>query len=217
MKNNGKPLASLLTVLLLLLLTLSTGSAQQATPADMLAAYRAVALGEQSYLQVDPYAETATEVTLTLDITQWYSYQFDVPKRFDAFAVTDLDKDDSPELLLKLSDDFGFELLRYFDGTVYGYPFVYRAMEAVTTDGEIHAASGASNFGWYALTFTDSAIEPAILCWVTDEDPEHLQYHIGDAEVSSEAFNAFNDSLWSKPVIAWTGFTPEALSTLSME
>ena len=217
MKNSVNLLKSLLTVLLLLLFALATGSAQEAPPADMLAAYRAVALGEQGYLQVDPYEETATEVTLTPDIAQWYGYLFEVPKQFDAFAVTDLDRDESPELLLKLSDDFGFELLRYFDGTVYGYPFVYRAMEAVTTDGEIHAASGASNYGWYTLTFTDSAIEPTILCWVTDEDPEHLVYHIGDAEVSSEAFQELNESLWSKPMIAWTDFTPEALAALGAE
>ncbi|HRX09594.1 MAG TPA: hypothetical protein P5559_10615, partial [Candidatus Limiplasma sp.] len=122
MKHNGKPLATLLAVLMLLLFTLTAGSAQDAAPADMLAAYRAVALGEQSYLQVDPYEETQTEATLTPDIAQWYGYLFEIPKRFDAFAVTDLDKDGSPELLLRLSDDFGFVLLRYINGTVDGYP-----------------------------------------------------------------------------------------------
>ncbi|HRX08283.1 MAG TPA: hypothetical protein P5559_03860, partial [Candidatus Limiplasma sp.] len=93
-------------------------------------------------------------------------------------------------------------------------PFVYRAMEAITTDGEIHADSGASNFGWYTLTFTDSTVEPALICWATDEDADHIQYYIGDAEVSGEAFQELNDSLWSKPMIAWTDFTPEALAAL---
>lgn len=207
-----KLISTLLLVSVILCAMLTVGSAQGiASPQDMLSAYRQVMLGEQNYFQTDPYEGTVTEATMTPDISQWFGYIFEVPLRFVAFAVTDLDKDGSPELLLKLSEDFGFELLRFSGGAVYGYPFVARAMEAVTADGEIHASNGASDFGWYTLNFSGSAMETAVVCWTSDAETEGSLYTIGGAEVSESDFTALNDAIWNKAMIEWTDYTLEAL------
>ena len=206
----------LLLLSLILCALLATGSAQEAAvPQDMLAAYRGVVLGEQVYLQADPFEGTVTETMMTPEIRQWYGYLFDIPLRYEAFAVTDLDKDGNPELLLKLSNDFGFELLRFHDGAVYGYPFVARAMEAVTADGEIHAASGAANFGWVTLTFNGSELLRSSVCWMSDEETDTIRYTIGGVLVTESEFQALNDTLWAKPMIEWTENIPEALDAIT--
>ena len=152
-------------------------------------AYRNVLLGEQSYIQVNSFDGTMEEAFMQSEISPWYGYVFEVPLRFVAFSVADLDADGSPEMLLKLSDDFGFELLRYEGGQVYGYPFVARAMEAVTADGEIHGSNGAEDFGWYRISFdTDHQPAIAIVCWQYDDPDAGLRYTIGDAEATEAEF-----------------------------
>ncbi len=215
MRKPNKNLNRLFLLSLILCMLLTTGGAQEvAAPREMLSAYQAVVLGEQPYLQSDPFEGTLTETIMTPEIGQWYGYLFETPLRFDAFAVTDLDKDGYPELLLKLSEDFGFELLRFYDGTVYGYPFVYRAMEAVTVDGEIHASSGATNFGWVTLTFTGMQEQRPAVCWMSDEASDTVRYTIADAVVSESEFKTFNDALWAKDQIEWTAYTPQALDAI---
>ena len=121
---------------------------ENVTPQDILQSYMDVVLGNRSYAQCNLYDERITEAVMTDTVSAWYGFSFDPPHTFTAFAVTDLDGDGNPELLLQLSEDFGYELLRYQNGQVYGFPFLARAMEAVTEDGEIHASNGADNFGW---------------------------------------------------------------------
>ena len=173
--------------------------------------YRGVVTGEQSYRQVDPFEGTVTETLMTPAISHWYGYLFDPPLNVNAFAVTDLDKDGNPELLLKLSEDFGFELLRWYDGAVYGYPFVARAMEAVTVDGEIHASSGATNFGWLTLSFNGIDLSRPSVCWMSDEETDTFVCTIGGKIVTLEEFQALNETLWNKDMLEWTDYTPDAL------
>lgn len=187
------------------------GTREAITPRGMLSAYRSVVLGEQGYLQTDPFEGTAAEALMASDIGVWYGYRFETSLRYEAFAITDLDRDGNPELLLKLSEDFGFELLRWYNGTVYGYPFVARAMEAVTADGEIHASGGAANFGWVTIAFSGGELLRSSVCWMSDEATDTVIYTIGGAAVSESEFQTFNDALWKKDMIGWTDYTPEAL------
>jgi hypothetical protein len=203
----------LLTLLIVSLGTGAAGAEQTAEPSqDILQAYRNVLLGEQSYVQVNSYDGTVEEAFMQSEISPWYGFVFEIPLHFVAFSVTDLDADGNPEMLLKLSDDFGFELLRYADGVVYGYPFVARAMEAVTADGEIHGSNGAEDFGWYRVSFgADHQMAIAVVCWKYDDPDAGLQYTIGDTEVTEAEFNALSEELWNKESLLWTEYTQENL------
>ena len=220
---------SIITLCLLfsLLLTTSGAAAGEQTPATeantaqtMLQAYQRVLEGTESYFQYnpdvnmlcDPGENMNTEAYMTDEITIWYDYMFGQPLHREAFAVTDLDADGAPELLLKLSNDFGFELLRAYDGNVYGYPFVARGMEAVTVDGDIHGSSGAGNFGWYRLSFTQAQLEPILLCWRDDTADPNEQYIIDNAIASEAEFTQRNETLWAKPLVAFTALTNAAIA-----
>ncbi len=197
----------------LLLVCLGTGAAAgQETPAsfeEMQMAYQNVLLGSQSYIQCNSYDEIYEEAVMPAEITQWYGFAFDPPLRFEAYSVTDLDMDGSPEILLRLSDDFGYELLRYEDGQVYGYPFFTRAMEYVTAGGEIHGSNGAENFGWYKVDFSAEQMETVDVCWQYDDLDESIVYFIGDTEVSESEFTALNEELWKKDGIVWTEYAQD--------
>jgi hypothetical protein len=177
--------------------------------ADILQAYADVLSGNQSYIQCNSFDDVVGEATMADEIDLWYGFGFDPPIRFIAFCVTDLDADGNPELLLKLADDFGYELMRYADGRVYGYPFFARGMEAVTADGEIHGSNGAENFGWYGVSFNaDHQLIDVDVCWQYDDLDESILYFIGDTEVSEDEFTALNEELWNKDSLTWTDYTP---------
>ena len=177
--------------------------------AEMLRAYADVLSGNQSYIRYNRFDDVASEAVMTDEISQWYGYIFDLPLRFTAFCVTDLDADGNPELLLKLSEDFGFELLRYAGGKVYGYPFFARGMEAVTMDGDIHGSSSAGDFGWYTVRFAaDYRLETADVCRQYDDLDEGVVYCIGDTKVTAGEFTALNEELWGKDRLIWTAYTP---------
>lgn len=204
--------------ILLLLLSVcsvpSLASAEQTAvaPQEALQAYENVLLGNHRYLQCDPYDDLITEASMTEKISSWYGFTFDPPLMFLSFSVTDLDDDAYPELLLQLSGDFGYELLRYDAGAVYGYAFVARAMEAVTQEGEIHASNGANNFGWYRIRFSGEAMQTVVVCWQDDEEPDNFRYLLGDTECTQSEFEEMNESLWNKGSLLWTEYSPEAVS-----
>ncbi|MBN1777058.1 MAG: hypothetical protein JW811_02960 [Clostridiales bacterium] len=201
-------------IISLLMLRPCAASAGQAaaTPQEMLQAYQSVLLGDQSYLRYNTFDDLIEEAVMTDEITDWYDYVPGPPFSFVAFAVTDLDMNGNPELLLQLSEDFGYELLRYDNGRVYGYPFVARAMEAVTADGEIHGSSGADNFGWYRICFHGAALRTIVICWKYDEEAPAFRYMIGDTEGTEEDFTALNDTLWNKESVSFTPYSPEAVA-----
>lgn len=197
----------------LLIGSLGLGAAAADEPAvptaDMLRAYADVLSGTQSYIQCNIFDGVVEEAAMTDEIGQWYGFDFDPPARFIAFCVTDLDGDSNPELLMQLSDDFGYELLRYADGRVYGYPFFARAMETVTADGEIHGSNGAENFGWYWMSFgADHQLITTDVCWQYDDLGENIEYFIGNKEVSEGDFTALNEELWNRESLIWTVYTP---------
>lgn len=202
-------------LLALLIVCLGQGAAAMeqtpAAPKDMMQAYEDVMLGNRRYVQCNFYDDVVEEVFMQSEISLWYGFVFEVPIRFIAFSITDLDADGNPELLLQLSEDFGYELLRYQDGLVYGYPFFARAMEDVTADGDIHGSNGADNFGWYRAGFDAEVMETADICWKYDDLGPGIQFFIGDTEVTEAEFAARCDEIEAKERLTWTEYTLENL------
>ena len=206
-----RPREKLLILLMILTWLFATGVAAEQTmiPAQtVMQSYRDVLLGKRNYIQCNHYESVYRETRFSSEIRQWYGFEFEIPLRIEEFCILDLDGDGGEELLLRLSQDFGFEVLRYLNGQVYGFPFVYRAMEAVTSDGDIHGSNGADDFGWYRVRFAKEKMEPIELCWKHAEGDERYRYSIGSEDVSDRAFTAQCDALWGKSRPAWLEYSP---------
>ena len=181
--------------------------------ATMMQRYQDVLEGKQPYIQCNTYDAVYTEATLSNEITQWYGYEFETPMAFTAFCLTDLDADGTPEIILKLSDDFGFELLRYENSAVYGFPFVARAMIDITVNGDIYGSSGVSDNSWYQIRFHENRYEEIETCRMQSNEAGGVQYFIGEKEVSQREYIAFCDGLLSKERPLWYEYTAENFKT----
>ncbi len=181
---------------------------------DMMRRYEDVLLGKHPYIQCNTYDAVYTEATLSNEITQWYGYEFETPKEFTAFCLTDLDADGYPEIILKLSDDFGFELLRYENGTVYGFPFVARAMIDITLNGDIYGSSGVSDNGWYQIRFHENGYTLTETCRMQSADNGGVQYFIGEKEASQSEYEAFTNGFADRQRPLWLAYTKENLAAV---
>ena len=210
---------SLITILALILaLPALAESAPTAAPIGtsapiptktMMERYQDVLEGKHSYIQCNTYDSITTEAQFTSEPMQWYGYEFGTPMPFTAFCVTDLDADGSPEIILKLSQDFGFELLRYENGAVYGFPFVARAMIDITLNGDIYGSSGAADNSWYQVRFHEGQYTLTDTCRMQSTETGGVQYFIGDKEVSQNEYETFISGFTGKARPTWIEFSAE--------
>lgn len=93
------------------------------------------------------------------------------------FAVIDLDQDGITEVIVELTNNVdGWELvLRYYNGTVYGYGFGFRSMQTVYTNGVIWASSGALLSDAYTIQFNGYKLTENLVDAATAE--EWQQWH----------------------------------------
>jgi hypothetical protein len=120
-----------------------------------LSAYESVLQGKMPFFCVD----AAQDLHIS-QLGQALSADGSVEARVTKLAVVDLDSDETLEVVLGLAvndnEDFGFEVLHYQDGVVYGYAFPYRALMNLKADGTFSFSSGAADSGFGTLEFTDS-------------------------------------------------------------
>ena len=76
------------------------------------------------------------------------------------FTVIDLDQDGVTEVIVELTNNVdGWDLvLHYYNGTVYGYGFGYRAMQSIYANGVVFGSSGAYLSDAYTLQFSGYAL-----------------------------------------------------------
>lgn len=83
----------------------------------------------------------------------------DITVRVDKFTVVDLDGDGENEVVLWILvnevSDYGFEILHYQEGTVYGNTLSYRSFYDLKADGTFWWSGGAANSGVGRLTFAE--------------------------------------------------------------
>lgn len=86
-------------------------------------------------------------------------------------------------------DEYGYVILHYFQGRVYGYFHIYRGLEALTEFGSFWASGGATDGTEFAISFQD---EQEVLTvtgeesW--DEENQKIIYKIGGEEVDEDFF-----------------------------
>lgn len=134
-------------------------------------------------------------------------YDFDESLALDNYAEVDLDRDNTPEVIVNLSSgvDGWIIVLRYYEGSVYGYPFVYRGLQSPKTDGIYSASSGAFDNSILQMSFNGLELNEKILghTILMNED---VEYYIADEKVSEEEYNEFLKDFFNKEDVSWNQF-----------
>lgn len=131
------------------------------------------------------------------------------------FTVIDLDNDGANEIVLWLQindvSDYGFEVLRYLDGNVYGYTLQYRSFMNLKTDGTFEFSGSASDTGVGKLGFSDAGCFTENLAYsesgYDDANELTVQYYANGKACSEEEFNDFVGQQGDKADVDWFDLT----------
>lgn len=108
----------------------------------------------------------------------------DIVVRVLKFAVVDLDGDEEEEVVLwiQVGGDayWGFEILHYLNGEIYGYPIWYRCFYNLKTDGTFSTSYSAADQGMGRMTFSENG-------YSVSEAYTHTTF-LGDGEYTVEYF-----------------------------
>ncbi|MBD5536908.1 MAG: hypothetical protein HDQ99_14895 [Lachnospiraceae bacterium] len=138
------------------------------------------------------------------------------------FAIIDLDNDGESEVVLWIQingiSDYGFEILRYQEGTVYGYTLPYMAFMNLKVDGTFLFSDGAADFGIGTLKFSESGYVVDRLYYSEskyDSDNELSVQYVANGDIcSEEEFNHIVGSQEEKSNVNWYGFTDDNVNSV---
>lgn len=179
------------------------------TVREVMQAYDAVIQGQAPFTHISSDG-SRTQTSFRTTVKTWDGYDFDGAEfTYTQFCVVDPDADGYPDIILELDEPggypFGFELLRYYQGTVYGYPFGLRAMEAITLEGDIEYSNSADEGGWYRISFDGEQMATTDICH-SDAHNTGVDYYIGFNKVTKQQCQEYLNELGKKPVPVWLPF-----------
>ncbi len=120
----------------------------------------------------------------------------------EKYAIIDLDNDGTNELVLYASPDFGLYLVFHeYNGVIYSFEFVERAMIDLKQDGSFIQSSGAEINSYSVLKFdknTYKIIEEAYC------DDDSQTYRIDGKECSLNDINNYITSFNNKTSVEWS-------------
>ncbi len=177
--------------------------------------FRAVLLGNEAFVCAEKWSQhkkvNATNLTeLFLDDAD-DEEDGSMTAVADKFAVLDLDGDGEKEVILWIvvddALDYGFEILRYQEGTVLGYTLGYREFMQLKSDGTFICAGGAADWGIAKLRFSeDACLTDRLYCVESRYNSGHkleIQYLADGEPYSAEEFDedvrrqdAKSDAVW---------------------
>ncbi len=141
-------------------------------------------------------------------IKHFIIYDFEESLILDNYAVVDLDRDNTPEVIVNLSsgNDGWIIVLRYYEGSVYGYSFVYRGLLSPKADGTYMASSGAFDNNIIEMSFNGLELYEKILgCSISIND--NIEYYVADKKVSEKDYNDFCEEFFGKEDVSWHLFS----------
>lgn len=105
-------------------------------------------------------AETGTHQSL-FNMTEFMQFTFENYLIPTSFCVVDMDQDGTNEIIVGIDTNVdGFRLVLHYEyGTVYGYPFGFRGLTTVSTDGLITGSSSAFESPTSRLSFSGLSID----------------------------------------------------------
>jgi len=140
------------------------------------------------------------------------------------FTIIDLDGDGIREVILMLGSygRYGYEILHYQNGTVYGYYMVSRGFEELKTDGTYEGSSSAFSGSINKIeSFSENSLTEQI--WAEydyhtydycDENELHEYFMINGKKSSSAQIEGILDQQYAKNSTEWYDVTEENIGEL---
>ena len=114
------------------------------------------------------------------------------------YTYTDIDGDSTEELVIDCSDTL---ILRYYEGVVYLYPFTFRNLYYLNTDGSYSWNHNGQNFeyGEKQLAFEGAELKTKELWRIVNDGEPNAEYYIEGKQVTQEEIlKYFEDNPKSK-------------------
>ena len=101
------------------------------------------------------------------------------------YVYMDVDGDKINELVIDCSDTL---ILRYYEGTVYVYPFTFRAFDKLNTDGSYgwNHTGQKFEYGESKLAFDGAELKAKELYRIVNDGEPNAEYYISDKQVTQE-------------------------------
>jgi hypothetical protein len=186
----------------------NNGNNASNTSAGNIAPSRTEALSALKAVLLDsaPFIHAFENTTLTMG--QLPGSPGDGPMQIIRFAILDLDRDGVPEVILEEEEDYGYVILRYQDGRVYGYPLGYRSFKTPRTDGTFEYSSGVMDFGFGILNFDRNTLSHIEMTYcVSGENDNPTSFFVNRVPATEKEFDAAFDAQYNKPEATWYDFT----------
>lgn len=109
------------------------------------------------------------------------------------YLYIDLDGDSQKELVLNCGDTL---VLRYYEGNVYLYPFTFREISYLYTDGSFSWNSNGENFeyGEKRFSFDGTELNTEELWRIINDGEPDAEYYIGGKQVTNEEILKYFES-----------------------
>ena len=140
-------------------------------------------------------------------------------------AIADLENDEIPEVILWLdvntNEYYGFEVLRYRDGVVYGYTLPYKSFMDLKDDGTFSFSSGTADSGFGKVKFTENGYSIDKITYSESSDNsgnnQITSYFVNNQSASEEDFLSAINKQSDKTAITLYDFTDENIEKLLSE
>jgi translation elongation factor EF-G len=131
------------------------------------------------------------------------------------YIYIDVDGDSINELVIDCGDTL---ILRYYEGTVYVYPFTFRNMYQLNTDGSYNWNHTGQDFeyGENQLAFDGAELKPKEIWRIVNDGEPNAEYYIEGKQVSQEELQKYTGDNQKTKI----EFSPLAVSwqkTISLE
>ncbi|MDE5590155.1 MAG: M56 family metallopeptidase [Acetatifactor sp.] len=145
----------------------------------------------------------------------------DVVVRVLKFAVVDLDEDEEEEVVLWIqvghNDYWGFEILHYLNGEIYGYPIWYRSFMDLKTDGTFSISYSAADQGVGRMTFSENgySISEAYTYTTFLGDGEYtVEYFVDNEPCSMDDYFDVVEGQDQKADVEWYDFSEDNINAV---
>lgn len=172
--------------------------------------YKSILLGQSNFICTD-LANKSLNIS---EIGQAVTDDDSVTVSATKFTIVDIDGDGEDEAVLWLQinniSDYGFEILHYQNGEIYGYTLQYRAFMNLKTDGTFLFSGGAADSGIGKMTFSETGYSVNTQAYSQsgyDTNNElNVQYFINDESCSEDEFNDVLNVQEQKADVEWYDF-----------
>ena len=172
--------------------------------------YKSILLGQSNFICTDLANKSLNISEIGQAVTDDDSVTISATK----FTIVDIDGDGEDEAVLWLQinniSDYGFEILHYQNGEIYGYTLQYRAFMNLKTDGTFLFSGGAADSGIGKMTFSETGYSVNTQAYSQsgyDTNNElNVQYFINDESCSEDEFNDVLNVQEQKADVEWYDF-----------